>query len=53
VQVWWPTVDNYLGRVSKERFLEAVREGVQLGNLRSAMQKDFFDSIGQTRKSSG
>ena len=26
--VWTPTVANYLGRVSKERILEAVREGV-------------------------
>jgi ParB family transcriptional regulator, chromosome partitioning protein len=25
---WQPTVANYLGRVSKERILEAVREGV-------------------------
>ncbi|MGW1425739.1 ParB/RepB/Spo0J family partition protein [Bradyrhizobium manausense] len=25
---WQPTVSNYLGRVSKERILEAVREGV-------------------------
>jgi len=27
-KVWSPTVENYLGRVSKERILEAVREGV-------------------------
>jgi ParB family transcriptional regulator, chromosome partitioning protein len=25
---WQPTAANYLGRVSKERILEAVREGV-------------------------
>jgi ParB family chromosome partitioning protein len=27
-EVWTPTTANYLGRVSKERILEAVREGV-------------------------
>jgi ParB family chromosome partitioning protein len=27
-EVWTPTAANYLGRVSKERILEAVREGV-------------------------
>jgi ParB family chromosome partitioning protein len=26
--IWKPTVANYLGRVSKDRILEAVREGV-------------------------
>jgi hypothetical protein len=53
VQVWSPTVDNYLGRVCKERFLEAVREGVQLGKFAFSDAKRLFDSIGQTWKSSG
>jgi hypothetical protein len=42
VQVWSPTVDNYLGRVCKQRFLEAVREGVQLGKFAFSDAKRLF-----------
>ena len=44
VQVWSPTVDNYLGRVCKERFLEAVREGVQLGKFAFSDAKRHFST---------
>jgi ParB family transcriptional regulator, chromosome partitioning protein len=43
---WQPTVENYLGRVSKERICEAVREGVSddaaknIATLRKAAMAD-------------
>ncbi|MBL6653698.1 MAG: ParB N-terminal domain-containing protein [Reyranella sp.] len=38
---WWPTVDNYLGRVTKPRILEAVREarGDQAAQLIDHLKK--------------
>jgi ParB family chromosome partitioning protein len=38
---WWPTVDNYLGRVPKARILEAVREakGEQSAQLIDHLKK--------------
>lgn len=39
---WQPTVENYLGRVTKARILEAVREGVgaERGQLIEHLKKD-------------
>jgi ParB family chromosome partitioning protein len=39
---WQPTVDNYLGRVTKHRILEAVREakGEQAAQLIDHLKKD-------------
>jgi ParB family chromosome partitioning protein len=38
---WWPTVDNYLGRVTKPRILQAVREakGEQAAQLIDHLKK--------------
>jgi ParB family chromosome partitioning protein len=51
--VWTPTAANYLGRVSKERILEAVREGVSkeaAENLASLKKHAMADAAEQRLK---
>jgi ParB family chromosome partitioning protein len=51
--VWTPTAANYLGRVSKERILEAVREGVSkeaAENLASLKKQAMADAAEQRLK---
>jgi ParB family transcriptional regulator, chromosome partitioning protein len=52
-QVWTPTAANYLGRVSKERILEAVREGVSkeaAENLASMKKQAMAEAAEQRLK---
>lgn len=51
--VWTPTAANYLGRVSKERILEAVREGVSkeaADNLASLKKQAMAEAAEQRLK---
>jgi ParB family chromosome partitioning protein len=51
--VWTPTAANYLGRVSKERILEAVREGVSkeaAENLASMKKQAMAEAAEQRLK---
>jgi ParB family chromosome partitioning protein len=51
--VWTPTAENYLGRVSKERILEAVREGVSVeaaDNLASLKKHAMAEAAEQRLK---
>ncbi|MEA2991534.1 MAG: ParB family transcriptional regulator, chromosome partitioning protein [Alphaproteobacteria bacterium] len=51
--VWTPTAANYLGRVSKERILEAVREGVSkeaAANLASMKKQAMAEAAEQRLK---
>jgi ParB family chromosome partitioning protein len=52
-EVWTPTAANYLGRVSKERILEAVREGVSkeaAENLASLKKQAMAEAAEQRLK---
>lgn len=53
---WEPTAKNYLGRVSKERILEAVREGISkeaAENLATMKKQAMADAAEQRLKGKG